>query len=167
MLIFHTGQSAVKYPHKHDPNEKVYYSFGWGVQPWLAGLECLVDDVRRPSIPNGFYYVCEDPGVSGNTEPDWDNTAGSLTVDNTVGWRAIPYDVMLRHGDTFTSTWSVNHQDIILDETGSDNGITWVRVSNVPDDLLSFTLSNRIVVSQADGKSPQYERSMVIKVKEL
>lgn len=44
----------------------------------------------RPTVENGFTYLCIDGGVSGATEPTWVTTVGATVDDNTVQWRCRP-----------------------------------------------------------------------------
>lgn len=166
-VLYALGDKPYKYPYKHDPNEKKFYGFNYIPDGWIGDVEVLLDDVRGPTIPNGFLYVCVDPGRSGAVEPTWANKASETTEDGTVVWEAVPYDLLLRVGEVFTSSWTVDNVGVTLDNQGSNTTQSWVRVSGVTSDVVSFQLTNHIVVTRQDGKPEEYERSMVIKVKEL
>jgi hypothetical protein len=90
-----------------------------------------------------------------------------LTEDGTVGWQALPYDLLLRAGELFTSSWVVDNIGVTLDNPGSSLSQSWVRVAGVASDVTEFKLTNHIIVTRADGKPEEYERSMIVKVKEL
>jgi hypothetical protein len=172
-VLYAKGLKAYKHPNKHDPDESRFYGFCYKADVWQDSQEFLLDDVRRPTIPNGFYYVCVNPGVSGVTEPVWEDTLGpdnlgdTLTIDGTVKWQAVPYNLHLRAEDTFTSTWSSETVGVVLDSPGYDDSKTWVRVTSVPEDAVSFRLTNRINITYADGKQEVGERSMIVKLLEL
>lgn len=166
-ILISAGDKAYKFPYKHDPNEKKFYGFNYIPDPWTADVEVLLDTMVAPLIPNGFAYVCVDPGRSGAVEPTWSSVDLEITTDNTVGWQAIPYNLLLRPGEIFTSTWVVDNVGVTLDNQGSSNTQAWVRVASVAADVAEFKLTNHIIVTRADGKPEEYERSMIIKTKEL
>ena len=166
-LLYSLGDNKFKYPYRHDPDDARYYHFVWGAPLRLAEKEYLLDEVVIPSAPNGFYYVCVVPGVTGAHEHAFTHNGSGLTVDGGVTWEAIPYDLMLRRGDSFTSTWTSETAGVLIDEAGSDEYRAWVRVYEVPADVESFEIANHVIVTRADSKIEKYDRTLVVKVKEL
>lgn len=156
----------------HDPDESVYYGFTYRPRVWQAGKEYLqatsndaIGDIVIPTSPNGFYYSAVSSGVTDATEPTWPCVAGDTVDDACVTWKAISYDLTMRVGDALSSsTWTCDVQDVVLDMDGIYDAETFVRVSSVPVDTQSFTLTNAIEVTRQDGKIETFNRSMTIKV---
>lgn len=166
-LLYSIGDNKFKYPYKHDPDDARYYHFVWGAPIRLAEKEYLLDDIVMPTHANGFYYVCVKPGVTSNNEHAFNHNDLGLTVDGTVTWEAIPYDLMLRRGDSFTSTWTSDTAGVLIDEAGSDDYEAWVRVYEVPSDVSAFEITNHVIVTRADSKIEKYDRTLIVKVKDL
>jgi len=73
----------------------------------------------------------------------------------------------LRDGDVITtSTWTADRTDVTMDNDGNDALKSWVRVTAVPA-ATSFTLTNHVVVTRADAKVEEFDRSMIVKIKDL
>jgi hypothetical protein len=53
---------------------------------WAAGTAYDVGDVVMPNPRDGHRYRCSKGGTSGNAQPTFNNSSGSLTSDNTCGW---------------------------------------------------------------------------------
>ena len=165
-VVYAAGNKPVKYPYRHDPDESKYYAFAWGAPTRLDSYEYLLDDVVVPATPNGFMYQCTKPGVSGATAPTYNTEIDGTTTDGTVTWTSVPYNLLLRNGDTFTSTWAAD-TGVTLDNAGSDEYQAWVRVTAVPDGATQFTLTNSVVVTRLDAKVEEYDRTMIVPISEL
>lgn len=66
---------------------------------WQAGHAYALGATVKPSVANGFIYICSTAGTSAGTEPVW-HTDGTTTPDNTVVWKSINANI-LKH-------WYVN-----------------------------------------------------------
>jgi len=54
---------------------------------WAATTNYSLDDIRIPTVGNGFYYkVTTDAGSSGASQPTWPTTIGSTVVDGGITW---------------------------------------------------------------------------------
>lgn len=54
---------------------------------WAASTNYSLDDIRIPTVDNGFYYkVTADAGSSGGTQPTWPTTIGNTVVDGGITW---------------------------------------------------------------------------------
>ena len=164
-ILYATGPEAVKYPTKHDPDEKVFYGFRLAPEDHYLNFAYYLDDVVIPSVVNGFYYVCTKPGISGLTEPTWSTVINGKTTDGSVTWKAIPYDFMMKPGDSLSSDW-ITSDPITLDNKGSDAVKTWVRVASIDDSALTqFSITNRVQITRLDSKVENYDRTLIVKIK--
>jgi hypothetical protein len=53
---------------------------------WLTNHLYSINDIALPTVDNGRFYVCIQPGESGNTEPSWSTVDGATTYDNNAVW---------------------------------------------------------------------------------
>ncbi len=54
---------------------------------WTTGDTISLHDIRRPTVPNGYYYVALGSGTThATTEPTWPTRAGSVVDDNGISW---------------------------------------------------------------------------------
>ncbi len=54
---------------------------------WTTGDTISLHDIRRPTVPNGYYYVALGSGTTdATTEPTWPTRAGSTVDDNGISW---------------------------------------------------------------------------------
>lgn len=58
---------------------------------WRANNATIAGDQRTTTQPNGIYYVAQNNGTTGSTEPTWPTTLGNSVVDGTVVWVATSY----------------------------------------------------------------------------
>jgi Baseplate J-like protein len=63
---------------------------------WAADTETAVGDVCKPSVSNGWLYICTSGGTTGNDEPVW-KTDGTTTDDNGVEWTKWNADTYIEH----------------------------------------------------------------------
>ena len=163
MTTLYVGTKPLVLKDKHDPDEAAYYSIGWRPAEWAAGTEYLLDELVVPITPNGYCYVCINPGVTAAAEPVWASTPGTSVEDGTVIWEARAYDLMLRAGDSMISSW-ITDTDVVTDNPGTDGNINWIRVTAVPATASSFTLTNRASITRADGKQEVLDRKIIIPI---
>jgi hypothetical protein len=164
-ILYTTGPEVIKYPTKHDPDEMIYYGFRLAPEEHYLNFAYYLEDVIKPTTSNGFYYICIKPGISGTVEPAWNTVINGKTIDGSVTWKAIPYDFIVKPGDTVSSTW-ITPNDIVLDNPGNDSSKTWVRVSAITDTALtSFIITNRVEITRLDGKEESYDRTLSVAIK--
>jgi hypothetical protein len=94
-------------------------------QYWVAGKAYTEGDHVMGLLPdiipdalhdtrNGLHYIyeCDVAGISGLTEPAWNNTPAAFTTDNTITWKCLdPNDFL-----SFDISWSYS-SDIFDEET--------------------------------------------------
>jgi len=147
----------------HDGNEGIYYTFNYRPDIWEASKEYLVGDLIVPTITNGFYYVCANPGVSGASEPIFNKTIGSATVDVSIKWKAIAYNLMLRYGDVITaSSW--NGLGLTITNESFNTVSSICKVAIVDNTLTEFLLTNSTTVTRSDGKIETFDRSIIVPI---
>lgn len=56
---------------------------------WAASRAYQQGSVVRPTVRNGFVYVCTAAGTSGSSEPTWPTTPGGTVSDGTVTWECF------------------------------------------------------------------------------
>lgn len=54
---------------------------------WQASAPQNVNDEVRPTVTNGYFYVCDVAGTTDVTEPTWPTTEGDTVIDSGVTWR--------------------------------------------------------------------------------
>jgi hypothetical protein len=165
-LIISSNKKVVKYPFLHDPMDEKYYPFVYRPKERVSSTEYLLDDTMRPSMPNGFYYVCMNPGISASTEPTFATKANGKTTDGTVIWLAVPWNLMLNTGDSITASTFSASVGVTLADPSFDDGVCSVKVVDTGA-LALFTLTNHITILRKDGKVEQFDRSIDVTVGEL
>ncbi|KHD34367.1 hypothetical protein NL50_17425 [Clostridium acetobutylicum] len=66
---------------------------GWYPPIWSANTTYLADEhfIRRPTIDNDHVYIPITDGQSSTSEPSWNISTSSTTIDNTVTWKEYGY----------------------------------------------------------------------------
>ncbi|HRR95332.1 MAG TPA: YCF48-related protein [Candidatus Ratteibacteria bacterium] len=89
--IFTSDDSViVGSPAEYTYGVRVYgnlYGFAYYAARWEKGTAYVLDDVVKPTVPNGYQYKCTVAGTSGLTEPIWPTTVGEEIEDGTVKWQ--------------------------------------------------------------------------------
>lgn len=78
------------------PGEVLWYGIDW--EDWLAnrwepnsaadlGLSI------RPTLPNGYEFICTAAGDTGAFEPTWPNFQGAVVMDGSAVWTALPVSI--------------------------------------------------------------------------
>jgi hypothetical protein len=154
---------------KHDPNSKKYYYIDYRPATRLNTTEYVKGvDVVIPSISNGCMYECVSGGISSTTPPSFGTEEGKTTIDGDVLWKCKPLTSRLAAGDVITlSTWSSTAGVTTSLPITINNISTGVRVDSVLATLKKFTLTNHITILRATGRQEEFEKSLIITVKEL
>ena len=114
----------------------------------------------------GYYHICTNPGISGSVAPSFSTTINGSTIDGTVTWRAVPYNLCLQANDTIiASTWECAGGTV--DNTDFTGNITSCRVSGVSTTLSSIILTNHVTINRFDSKIEILDRSILVPVMQL
>lgn len=61
---------------------------------WVGTTDYALNDIRRPTVENGFrYLVTTDAGSSGAAEPTWPTTIGGTVVDGGITWTCRSFEI--------------------------------------------------------------------------
>lgn len=159
-----------------DPNAEEYYTFQYRAPTWIANtayiekLNCdEAGDLVMPLTRNGFLYECVSSGITDAGEPAWPTVRDGTVDDGTVQWKAIPdaFNLLSPAEVIQSSEWEVDNSEILLIDEGVSGGRTYVKVTNVPNTIEVFTLTNRITILREGGVNEILDRSLKIKVKEM
>jgi hypothetical protein len=125
-----------------DPDDTTEIRVFWNAPVFTTQTVYRAGDITRPSIDNGYYYQCSINGVSGINEPTWTQEE---TISGTVTFMAVPWNLWLMpRANISSSLWSSSNTDITLSSEFYNHYYTSVLVSNVPNTLMDFTLTNQI-----------------------
>lgn len=132
-----------------------FYGFTYRPPTWEANTVYVDGNSVVPTVPSGRYYLVDECGKSGATEPtDW------TVADGTVTWKEYCYK-LLPTGVTITaSTWTCDNASVTLTLSTFDDDSTRVLVGNVPNTVTSITLTNTTTRSNQEVEV----RSMIIPV---
>ena len=170
-IIYSDDSGPIAWPDndKHDPNSKKYYYIDYrpatrsNTTEYVKGVDVVI-----PSISNGCMYECVSGGISSATSPTFGTDEGKTTIDGNVLWKCKPLTSRLAAGDTITaSVWTATtgvtfSLPLILNSVS-----TGIRVDSVLTTLKKFTLTNHISVLRVTGRQEEFEKSLIITVKEL
>lgn len=172
MTIIYSDDSApISWPttDSHDPNSKKYYYIDYrpvaraNSTAYTKGLDVIV-----PSVFNGCMYECISGGTSAAVEPTFTTDEGKIITDGDVKWKCKPYSARLGIGDTITvSTWTGDTGVTTSNPLIISNIVTGVRVDAVPTGVKKFNLTNHITILRVSGKTEEFEKTLVITIKEL
>lgn len=170
-ILYDDGLNPYTHPVPYDPDSKVFYSRSYRPPTRASNTEYIEGvDLVIPSTPNGFMYECSSGGISASSEPTFTAQKGKITTDGTVKWKAVPYSLLLHTGDIIkaaSSTWSGTNSETIDSEEIVDSIQTKFRLTAVPADATSATIVNSFTVTRANGDEEEFDRTLIISVKEL
>ena len=63
---------------------------------WVASNPCLENDILRPTVPNGLWYLVTQGGTTGGTEPVWPEKVGDTFTDGSCIVKAGGYAMLPR-----------------------------------------------------------------------
>ena len=136
-----------------DPNDITKISVFWGAMPFGINKVYRQGDITRPTVDNGYYYVCSTSGLSGSTEPTW-NQADTKT--GTTILTATSWDLWLLPDQTITnSVWTasanVNTQTPLI-----INAETTITIGPFDNSITQFELTNQITKSSGESLSRSF-----------
>lgn len=107
----------------HDANSKRLIGITFRPPTWATATVYYWQDADNYStvIPTSFtgvYYKVVTPGKSGATEPTWIAVPGEQTIDGSVVWEAVAYNLMVPE-ETITAVTYAGTDGIVL--TGTSN----------------------------------------------
>lgn len=171
MIIYSDDSGPVQWPtsDSHDPTSKKYYYINYrpttrqNSKEYTKGVDVII-----PSTSNGCMYECVSSGISASVEPTFGTLESKTTEDGGVKWKCLPLICRLAQGDVITtSTWT-GDTGVTTDNPVILNNIsTAVRVTAVPTGVKKFTLTNHITITRSSGRIEEYEKSLIIPLKEL
>lgn len=171
MTTYSKGLEPYKHDIPYDPNSKAFYYKAYRPQTRLGAFEYMEGDHADyvlPPVDNGFMYVCVSGGISAAIAPTFIAIKGKITVDGTVKWQAIPYDMLLLSGDSITaSAWSGSGGETISSESIVAGSITKFRLDGVVSGSKKATVINHITVLRANGDVEEFDSTLIITIKEL
>jgi hypothetical protein len=179
MAILFTGNTnIIDFPVAHDPQDEKYYTFAWRPAIWQPSTNYFREDLILPTEHTGFYYVCTDPGISGEDTPVFPTQGKTTFESGTTKWKTFPYNFLLRPEDTiaFDDLVTVDapeiqfissDENITISNVGTDGSICWCKLSTIPENINSFLLTNRVHIIRSNGAIERFDRSVRVPVKEL
>lgn len=174
LVIANNSQEINTYPVAHDPQEEKYYLFTWTPYTWQTNKLYYVDDIVIPEVFNGFYYLCTDPGLSGEVQPEFPVFKRTIIKDNNVIWKTFPYDFQLRAGDLITSSnfkaYNIDNtlnNDITIINDEHDGYRAYCKVTTVPTNINEFILTNEVIITLGNSTTEKYNRSIIVNVTPL
>ena len=78
----------------------------WLANPWIAGESIATSFVIRPTIPNGFQYICSTAGESAENEPAWPAVVGATVSDGSVVWTCEAIDTTSLSTTVSSALWT-------------------------------------------------------------
>lgn len=112
-------------------------------------------DIVIPDTFTGVYYKVKSPGLSAATPPTFSTEVGSETVDGSVVWEAVAYNLLPPSIDVSTVTFSATNG-----ATVSNTGWTTTQCQFTKDSLpglslarslLTYNVAMHIVLSDGDA----------------
>lgn len=107
-----------------DQQDVEWLDFEWFyrlVEPWRPGRSVAVNELARPTAPNGFVLLCSTAGMTHGREPAWPATADDTKADGSAIWTMKkPADASI---PTIAScTYAITPSgELVEDDTGIDN----------------------------------------------
>ena len=136
-----------------DPDDTTIVSVFWGAQTVVPNAVYRLDDVVRPSVDNGYYYICTTNGVSGSVEPTWNQ---GDTTSGTAVFTATPWDLWLLPNQSITlSTWSAS-ANVNIQSSGSSGAKTATNIGPFDSSITQFELTNQVTKSNGESLSRSF-----------
>lgn len=154
----------------HDPESKKYYYIDYMPETRQNSKAYIKDvDLIIPSTFNGCMYQCVSGGISAPSSPTFTTLEGGTVTDGDVKWKTKPYSGKLLPGDVISSSiWTGDTGVTFTNPSLILNGITAAcRVDSVPAGAKKFTITNHIVINRATGRVEEFEKSLIVSIKQL
>lgn len=171
MIIYATDSKKVKWPKldSHDPDSEKYYGISYYPESRANSTSYTKDvDLVVTSVNNGCMYACTSGGVSASAEPTIPTVENNTFADGDVEWKCLPLTTVLGVGDIIDiSTWTGDTGVTFTLPTINGGIATEVKVTAIPANVSSFTITNEFEVLYATGKREKRQKSLIITVEEL
>lgn len=154
----------------YDPDEKKYYSLTYRPEVYANDTEYRNgEQLIIPTVSTGLMYECTSSGISGSVEPTtWPTIEGGIVQVGTAEFKARSYTLLLLTGDAITvSSWLGTNGETIDNQGLSGGAHTRFRLTAVLVGADTATITNSITVLRANGDTEEFNRSIIIPVKEL
>lgn len=170
-IIYSDDSGPILWPitDKHDPSSKKFYYIDYrppvreSFKEYVKGMDIVV-----PTISNGCMYECTSGGISLGVEPPFGTLEGKLTPDGDVVWKCRPLLSRLSSGDVITaSSWTATTGVTTSSGVIIQQRSTGIRVDSVDPILKKFTITNHITILRVSGRIEEFEKSLIIQVKDL
>lgn len=122
---------------------------GWLANHWLPGRNNAVNDVRRPTVPNGYEYLCTQAGQSGGYEPPWVGSPGVGTTDGSAAWACQAISNASLSTTVSSLVWSA--QAPIITSNPNQNGNIGSVVANTAACIAGTDYMLVCVITGVDG----------------
>ena len=140
-----------------DPDDITKISVFWGAFQFGINKVYRLGDIVRPTIDNGYYYVCTINGISGSTEPTWNQTT---TKSGTASFIATPWDLWLLPDQTIThSTWTAS-ANVNINASSINDSMTTTNIGPFSSTITQFEITNQVTKSSGESLS----RTLLYKV---
>lgn len=179
-ILIEKGCTEIELPCSYNYcfGEARFYAISYKPQVWeVSKVYIKGQELILPTVDNGFMYDCVSSGISGLIEPVFSTVESEETEDNTVIWRAKPYNLLLNLGDTVNSSvWEGIAEVYSGGVTTYDSNITLdseaivvnrqaiVRLVSVPVDTVKVRLTNTLTLTLASGGTETYKTTIVITI---
>ena len=171
-IIYADDSGPVKWPKtdRHDPDSEKFYKIDYypevraNLTRYTKGVDVVVF-----SPDNGCMYECISGGISDSVELATVPTLeGESFLDADVEWNCKILNTLLGNGDSITaSTWTGDIGVVFLDDAIISSKSAEVKVTSIPENVSTFTITNEIDITYANGKTEKRQKSLIIPVKEL
>ena len=167
-INYNKGCAPFTFKCSHDKDSKVFYTMVYRPYPWQPNKSYIKNrDLVIPTSPNGMAFTVVSGGVTGATEPNWIVEESQNTIDNSVTFKAVEYDFLLNYGDSITtSIWYGDTGTVFDNDEIVSVCITKARLIAVPGDAKKTTIVNHITVTRNNGKIEEFDRSIILKIKQ-
>lgn len=169
-IIYSDDSDKIYWPEDdlHDPNSEKDYYISYR-PPTRQSDKAYVKgvDVVIPLVDNGCMYECVSGGISASSPPTFATVEGQFTEDGTVKWKCKPLISKLKDGDSITlSSWT-GDTGVTLTTPAIIGNTTVTKVTSVPSTGTTFTITNTITITRANGRTEKFDKSLVITKGEL
>jgi hypothetical protein len=129
-----------------DPDDVDPLIFWWGAPVFEADKVYRLGDLCRPTIDNGYYYVCSTNGRSGVEPVTWGQASQQ---SGTATFEAVPWDLWLLpnetlQGDVIPASEITATDGVTLSNAAHNGYSTSVFVSGIPPTLKFIEVKNRV-----------------------
>lgn len=151
---------------RHDPDNWELYTLVCRPDTFTQGREVIENSVLLlPSAPNGCMYLCSQGGVTGVEPSPWNTAKGSISVSGTARFKALPYNLLLKTGETIQSVTVTPPAGVTVDNAVAVGGKKiHFRVTAVPVGATSVDIQVRFTVLRTDEIEVRYDKTITLQL---